>query len=231
MRRFLRSLAVSAACVGLLILAQPVQAVGVFSSRLFTGDADSGVSSTKTYTHAVDLATDDGGSVINGVTFVAGALVGSNYTLTTPNTGTFQNSSGNVTGGSADLVEDFFFLSGSSSGVEVLTLTGLTVGERYITTFYNEAFGGPRVQNITTSDGGSILGFDQDFSGTNNGNLLQYDYVATATSISFTFDSVTDNASFHQYGFSNEVVPVPEPATLGMLALGGLAFLRRRRVA
>ena len=40
-----------------------------------------------------------------------------------------------------------------------------------------------------------------------------------------------DDVSFESWGIAFRVVETPEPATLSMLALGGLAILRRRRKA
>ena len=45
--------------------------------------------------------------------------------------------------------------------------------------------------------------------------------------IDFAEGGNTPSASWHQYGLSNEVVP--EPAGLGVLAIGALGLLRRRR--
>src|SRR5687767_5150177 len=96
-------------CAGLLasaLVASTASAAGVFSTRAVTGDADSQISAAKTYTHAVDLNSDDGGALINGVTFIAGTQTGANYSLTGVNS-LFQNDGTNVTGGLGDLLDDF----------------------------------------------------------------------------------------------------------------------------
>jgi hypothetical protein len=47
-----------------------------------------------------------------------------------------------------------------------------------------------------------------------------------------TYDNTTGIVDFTVNGFSGYAVSAtPEPATLGLLAIGGLAMLRRRRAA
>jgi hypothetical protein len=84
------------------------------------------------------------------------------------------------------------------------------------------------VVNVTTSDGGSIL-FDQNFPGDRNPSVLRYTFTATDAEITFTFDPVNNADTFHQYGFTNEVV-VPEPGMVAVVALGAaLGLVARRR--
>ena len=56
-----------------LLAASSAPAAGVFSSAPVTGDADSGISTARTYTHVVDFAGGfggvDPGTTINGVPF------------------------------------------------------------------------------------------------------------------------------------------------------------------
>lgn len=196
-----------------------------FSTTAFTGDADSGISSSKTYTHAINF---NGANVtINGVTFTGGSTTGANYALTTT-AGTsngFNGHTNNVAGNANGLFTDFFY-----NGTETLTLTGLTPGTTYTTTFYNNGFGNPggRFATISDSVGNSIV-FDENWTGEGNGNLLQDTYTADATgSVAFTFLPTSPGDTYHMYAFSNEVA-APEPGSIALLGVAAAGLLRRRR--
>jgi len=217
-----------------LALASAAQA-GVFSEQQLTlspaaaADASTGLSTSKTYTHLVDLASDEGGALINGVTLAAGTETGANYSLT-GTTMTFQNHSsaqGNdfdTTSGIYDLTEDFYFAGG---GQQTLTLTGLTGGESYITSLYIGGFAGAQ-QTLDADDDG--VGFNTFQTDRGEEKMIQYSYTLPAgdTDIAFTFLAVDGANGFHQYGFSNEVA-VPEPTSAAVLALGGLGLFAARR--
>ncbi|HUT33013.1 MAG TPA: LamG domain-containing protein [Planctomycetota bacterium] len=195
------------AVAALLCVAGPVVTAGVFTYSAFTGDADCGISSSKTYTHAVDY--NGPGETINGVAFIAGPRNGTNYTLAGAGSA-YPNNANNAVGDTNTLLRNFYYGTGAS-----LTLTGLTPGNTYATTFYNETWeaAGGRVVDITASDGGSVR-FDQDFSnttGTNNPNLLQYTYTAATPSLTFSFSPLVSGNTFHHYGFSNELVSSAPP--------------------
>ena len=171
--------------------------------------------------------------------FVAGALTGTDgvhgggYTLSIPAVGTFTNNSNNLTGSINSLASNFFYYaSNPAGGSETLTLTGLTTGRAYQAVFYSVGFGGAgtRVQNVSDDQGGTLPGYDQNVNGNGNGTELIDTYVATGPSITFTFTGVAGNASFHQYGFSNQQV-VPEPGSAALLGGLGLGLLGRRRRA
>lgn len=212
------------------LLAPSAKAEGIFTFRAFVGDADSGISSTKTYTHAVDFG-DPWGVMINGVYF-GGNEDGGDYNLA----GSFGNSWGDgnkAIGNVMTLLEDMRTPAAADSS---LTLLGLTAGTSYITTFYNTSItGAPSLNTITTSDGGTIV-FNQGFNGNDNPNLLQYAFTATGSSLRFSFDAADTANGFVHFGFSNEVVPgtppvVPLPAAAwgGMALLGGLGVTKRFR--
>jgi MprA protease rhombosortase-interaction domain-containing protein len=224
-----------------LFVARAAAAAGTFTVAPITGDADSGISAAKTYTHAIDFGRSlpgDTARTINGVVFQIGGPSGPDYSMTGgliwwPPLG--ENKS--VPSGPntlSNLLKDFYHNSTSSTGVnQTLTLTGLTPGTMYATTFYNMGFdltsAVNRVVTVTTSDGGTIT-FDQNFTGEGLPSVLRYAFTADAPSITYTFDPAgvdTFHHSFHHYGFTNEIVP--EPAGAALLAIAGLAALCRRR--
>ncbi|HZN69096.1 MAG TPA: hypothetical protein VFB66_27700 [Tepidisphaeraceae bacterium] len=222
-----------------LAAAQGADAAGTFTFAPITGDADSGISAARTYTHAVDFRgglTPDTATTISGVPFHVGEPNGPNYSstgLTIPYFADLPTNS--VPSGPDtlyDLFQDFYHNSARPDpGTQTLTLTGLTPGTTYATTFYNVGFdlaNARRVVDVTTSDGGSLTGFDQNFTGEGNLSVLRYTFTATDPSITFTFDPAGAD-TFHHYGFTNEVVP--EPAAGLVLAAAGLLALRRRRAA
>jgi len=224
-----------------MLAAAPARAAGTFSSAPITGDADSGISAARTYTHAVDFAGGfggvDPGTTVNGVPFTVGRTSGPNYATTgfIDNLGGALTHPNSVPAGDntlADLLNDFYFNGNSNGdGVETLTLTGLTSGTAYATTFYNMGFDltRTRVATITTSDGGSTT-FDQNFTGEGLPSVLRYTFTAADPSITFTFTPQSGgSASFHQYGFTNEVLPEPAAAALLGLATGTALLGRRRR--
>ena len=185
----------------ILRLAVPVLALsaaatargGVITSRAFTGDADSGISSGSTYTHAVDV--NGAGETINGVPFVAGgasgtdATHGGSWSYSIPGQNVFTNNTNTLTGNINTLAKDFLYSGNAATATETLTLTGLTVGTTYQASFYSVGFGGAgsRVQNISDDQGGALLGYDQNAFGSGNGSLLTDTYVATGNSITITF--------------------------------------------
>lgn len=221
--------------LSVLSIASDANAAGIFSSARIAGDVDSGISPLKTYTHAVDFASGDSGTSINGVTFHIGGASGPNYSATgfsgyIP----LYNTASVPTGPNTldDLLADFFFNNtgaGPGVGNETVTLTGLTPGNAYTTTFFNAGFDAPRVTrivDITTTDGGSTR-FDQNSFGDRVPSVLRYTFVATGPSITYTFDAVNNFDTFHQYGFTNEVVP--EPSAAGCLTFLAAALPHRRR--
>ena len=210
-RRWVRtSLAIAIA----VSFAAGASAAGIFDTVAFTGDTDCGVASAKQYTHAVNIGGP--GVRVNGIDFIgtSGATPsGSNFS-TVGFQSHFPNWNGAPLTGNIKTVCDHFNYNAAAASppeypypYQALTLTGLTVGQEYQTTFYNCSFGGvgSRYAAIETDDGGYV-DYDQNWTGGNEPNLLTYSYTAQANSLTFTITPVVPANTFHLYGFTNELV-------------------------
>jgi hypothetical protein len=210
--------------------------IGTWSVVTFTDPVSSGISTSNVYTQAVDLqSTTNLVSVdINGVFFEGGGQSESNYSTTGTygGAGPYPNSTG---------LQKFFneYLSGGYYP-EAVTLPGLKIGTTYDARFYssNQYLYGSAPQIVTAANGATIdtdpSDFDSFFGYDSSGLMeyLQYQYTAQATSLTVTFTPESPVSDFYQlYGFSNQVAPapVPEPASAGIVALGALSLLFRRR--
>lgn len=187
-----------------LLLAGRGVSAGQFSFTTFTGDADSGINSSLNYTAKVDFQ-GPGGRTVNGVAFTDTGLSGTGYALSTaPNS--FTGFGNNVTGTAGALLSDFVY-TGDGVGNASLTLTGLTPGTQYVTTWYNAAFGnaGSRNIDITPSDTGTAFRFDENYTNGGNGNLLRYSFTATTSTMTYGFHADGPADSFHHYAMTNAV--------------------------
>ena len=207
--------AILATSIAALVMsvATHVHAQGVFSNSGALGTADQttavGLLSTKTYIQAIDVG-DSVNTTVNGVLFTgsggAGNPSGAGWGIT--GTPTQFNGGGAEPAGAVGSLTSKFIYGGNP---ELLTLTGLTVGETYVITFYNrswEAAGG-RLQTFTAS--GASTGttvFDEDIGATAQGNLnlLRYTFQAGTTTQAISIAPTVPANSFHFYAFSNEQV-------------------------
>ncbi len=154
----------------LLGLTGATTSAGTISYVPISGDADSGISTVKTYTHAIDFGNQPAGggiATVNGVIFANGsagsfpAIGGSWQTVGTGSSTLPGNHNGNngadaylTAGGMRELVYDMIY----NDATAVITLTGLTPGQQYQFRLYNRIWGtGTRTQDI---------GFDTDGVGT-----------------------------------------------------------------
>lgn len=200
---------------------------GTFNVNPFANGLDSstGISTSPTYTHLVDVNKDSDTAVINGVTF-DNTLA--NYTLTGPNRNfTNYNSPADNASGLEVLLQNFRYTSGTGPATSELILSGLTPGVQYKLRLYIGGYGG---NNQTYNfDDGAGFSFPNVSRGLNGTGSIDYTYTLgtgdTDLEVNITRQA---SGSFHFYGFSNEVVP--EPTSLALLSIGGLLIARRRRV-
>ena len=172
-----------------------------FSSGIFTGDATSGVGTSKTYLARANVIGGD--VLVNGVTFVGSgtALSGTGWALAgIPNT---FGSGGNHTttfGGSS--IDDLFdgFQYGGNPGT--LTLSGLTAGQTYVTTLYQQSWSLPDNRTNLFRAGDGTLGlYDSDGV---EASVLRYTFVASGPTATLDFKETRINFSLHFYGLTNE---------------------------
>ena len=198
------------------------------STAAWTGDADSGISSSKVYTHKVNLATSTN-ITVNGVTFdgsPSNLMAGANWELRTETPGgfysafdlyaTFSNNF-NVAPQSQFLVTNVLYDGINSGG---LTLTGLESGKTYTLKLYSIGMDylapNGRPVFFSTSDGGVITLVDQNEFGIDNGQILTYSYTAPESGVFSISASHTNlpNAVWVWYAFSNEISPPNAPAQI-----------------
>ncbi|MEO8351495.1 MAG: PEP-CTERM sorting domain-containing protein [Chthoniobacteraceae bacterium] len=207
-----------------------------------TTDLGSGIDSSKIYTHAIDWGSDAAdpggpGADVNGVHFTEGTFgdfPALNYSFFGPDL-TFQdNPSNNYDGGSGmfDLTDDFLFTGTIGTGVQTLTLTGLIGGATYTITHYQSAGWNGALQILDGDDDG--LGFNTgtfDRGDPGSPRAIHYTYTQALGDTDFvmTFDPENDVDSFHHYAFTNEVVALPEPASITLFGLAAFGLLARRR--
>ena len=230
-----------AALAGLALAAGSAHA-GTWASYAWNDDADLLLSSSTTYTHAIDFANGTTGTEvvanINGVSFtqyefggwVSGAKAGTDLTSgngwSMTNNWGFNGSFGAGPAGteSAKLTEGFILPPNTVTGEWTLTLSGLSANTDYIFTLFSPMYdAGPRTATLDGLDDGVGVNVR---SQTEDNTQVQYAY---NTGAGTTFDLVVaDSAAAYGFpAFTNEVVP--EPSTTALLGLGGVALVLRRR--
>ncbi|MBQ7189711.1 MAG: hypothetical protein IJR99_09885 [Kiritimatiellae bacterium] len=178
------------------------------------GDADSGFSTAKTYTHLVCFPLGSQSPVINGVT------VGNTGTWSWGGTApgsSWGNDSGTAETGLGRLV--YRFIHGSEDFS--VTLSGLTAGKLYDWRLYFRNYAtNPRELTFTFSRNGKTLGsVDWNPDTDENGKGRPYTavgcrYVADATgAVTVRVISHQSGHKCHLYGFSNELVADVSGAT------------------
>jgi len=186
-----------------------------FDVSVWTNDSDSGISSSKIYSHTVNLAGTQ--TVINGVTFADGtATNGSDWEIYTASRNSIQfhennPSQINVTGESTNLLMNFSYRDSDSTAV---TIDGLTAGVDYIFTIYGMGFDpAGRVSAFASSDGAIITNISCDTYGQGNGLIVSHRFIAPSNGV-FTVSTTQISGSWHWYAFSNEEAPPARPDSI-----------------
>jgi len=215
----------------------PPPPVGTIGFVPITNDADSDISASKTYTHALDPGTGPV-AVVNGVAFTqvtTGSLPMATFDWQP--VGGSRNDFGDsgyglVTGNVRNLFTDFIYNGGNPAGnIVTATLSGLVPGAEYDTRLYARQWDAGTIRQ-------AVIGFDVDSDGTPDNTVavdqnhassvgfsddrqayaLSYTFTAESTELDITFQQVFSNASWHLYGVTNEIVKAP----LGMAPVRGL---------
>lgn len=220
-----------------------------------TNDADSGISSTIDYTHAIDFGATGSGPTVNGQAFTrvdntVGALGVSPFLDYTGNGGVNEDKNDGtavsvITGNVAGLMQGFVFQNGSGSApgtLQILTLSGLTQGTTYDFRLYLGEWrsgASSRETNITFDPDGAgaisestgVFNIDNPTAtigiATDATYYVNYRYTATAENLVVSAQIQNNNNSMHIYALTNQVVP--EPSTAALLGLAGLSLMIRRR--
>jgi ferric-dicitrate binding protein FerR (iron transport regulator) len=188
-------------------------------------DQASGIRADKAYTHLLDVGSS-GTAVVNGVPFspvdfnkpytdVVLRNDALQFTLTRIGANSFrpflnERQVENADGGMQALLSDFIFLSNAGvPGHYVLTLTGLTPGQKYSLRLYycadqRELMG--QIPLIFNGEGhDKTILVDEQARGA---HYVRYDYTAGSEEVNVTFRAGKDDRSWHLYGLSNEVIDV-----------------------
>ncbi|RLA38868.1 MAG: hypothetical protein DRQ64_08060 [Gammaproteobacteria bacterium] len=192
-------------------------------SKAWNDDADSGISSTKIYTHAINLASTVATTTVNSVDFIGSGTTfpqsGVNWEYNNASAGlgaydiSLVGETPNVTGAGTGLVTDCLIDAGGYTSGE-LTLSGLNPGQDYIINLYGIGLVWSALNNrsnyFATSDGGTITMIDQSEFGADNGQITSYRYTAPANgkfSIAAVPAITNIGGVYCWYAFSNEEVP------------------------
>ncbi len=168
----------------------------------WNNDADSGITNDHTYTVAVNMKGPQ--VAINGVSFQTHTRSGANFSIGGPDA-TYNNHTNNVTGDGAVMANDFIYGGG---GARIVTISNLTAGTQYRTTFFGVGFDAvvSRPQLFSATGGDAVI-VDENIYGISNGLRQAYTFVADASGVQeFTVTEQVLNRSFHMYGLANRVV-------------------------
>lgn len=212
-RQLTRNAAALIAVIGLLAFTgAPTAQATVIGNTNNTGVGGTlDLSAANTYTHKLDFPGDGNTTAINGVTFDTAGTSGPNHQLIMANPSNFDN-------GNAAVMADFIHNGGRVAGeTATLALGGLTPGETYDVRLYYRDFGSrPNAASFNAGGGAESLGIIDQTSGVGNENYHSIVYVADGHAVQLDLTQQVNNASWHHYAVTNQVVDVPEPKILNI---------------
>lgn len=184
----------------------------------FTGDAESGLSDLKTYTHKLDFPNNGKPATVNRVIFTSAGMNGSADGYSWNTTGNLPTGIWNepIGTGIAKLLQDFYY--GSTDFT--LNLAGLHPGQSYEARLYFRSFGNPvpdspRDVTITFAAGATALGSINHDLDSMAQSMVRCSYTADATgTVSIRVVSINSGSSCHLYGVTNEERYKPTTLTL-----------------
>ncbi|MDD5704381.1 MAG: hypothetical protein PHR35_00535 [Kiritimatiellae bacterium] len=187
-------------------------------------DAASGLTSFKTYTHALDFGDATGTLNINGVTFTrVNAASGTGYSFTGP--GSFNAHAGSSTtytdGNVSNMLTGMFFNNTPSTTTPaVLTLTGLTPGKPYSTRIYYRRWdANPRVSTFTFNGDGADATIDVDECADAAAHYLAYKFTASGSEVTISAVAHVPNYVWLFFGVTTEEALDIPPATVAIVDL------------
>lgn len=187
------------------------------TSTLWRGDASSGVSSDKSYTHTLNFGAKVADScTLNDVKFLGvkslsassdlfSIKAGSSYDAD----GTLQNRFGTANPGSQALAAGFMY------GFSEITLKDLMPGIEYTTTLYLASWNDTLRNGVLNAPDGSSLVFDENLfrtsDGRNGGLVTWTGYASENGTLSFKISALDSGNLLHIYGISNEITAGQTP--------------------
>ena len=180
-----------------------------FQQYEWTDDSNSQVSTSKVYTHAVNLASEDD-VVINGVTFTGSGTngySGADWAVSDGMGYTKYYYATNIvpaiTGMGSNLVSSAFYNWTRLS--EAVVISNLTPGKIYMMTLYCGVSNEKRISFIAGSDSESKIELMNQNNFLGKGQLIKYNYVAPENGVfAMAITTVTNNPVWWLYAFSNE---------------------------
>ena len=197
----------------------------------WTGDSDSEVSNSKSYSHAINFTTETD-VFINDLFFegVGTATAGTGWALSSPSNSFANFYLNNKLSGDSSLLG-----TGAVYSTDIscsLVLSNLNPVGIYELTLFGAGYDTNNRVYLSGSDGGEIRDFGLARYGLENGQKIKYEYKPD-TNGTFTITSTTvlnsGTNTWAWFGFSNEIIAgIPEPATSIIFTIFFLIFCYKK---